>query len=264
MRRYRIFILSVVAFYCALSVSCGKAFQAASSNSELDGVRPPDPPGPPPHVPPQTFQLPTIQWESKGGARQWSLHAYKTVLAKAPHLLEGSTDVAEYCPRFFELSIEERAWFWTALISGMAFYESGWDPTGRMQETTMGTDSVTGQPVYSEGLLQLSYQDRQGHPYCNEFDWSADRHLPSRDPRKTILNPEKNLSCGIQILNHQIRKHRRIGIGKGAYWSVIKITKPRNKIPKIKDRLKSVAPCFAYFKFSKAVQQGASHPHRSS
>jgi hypothetical protein len=235
----------LVVLSCALSMGCGKAFQASSSDSKLDNVRPPDPPGPLPPVPPKTFQLPEIQWEAKYGARHWSLHAFKTVLAKAPHLLEGSDDVTEYCPHYFELSTEQRAWFWTALISGMAFYESGWDPTSRMHESTMGTDPVTGQPVYSEGLLQLSYQDRQGHPYCNEFDWSADRQLAPRDPRKTILNPEKNLSCGIQILNRQVRKHRRIGIGKGAYWSVIKITKPRNKIPKIKERLKSVAPCFS-------------------
>jgi hypothetical protein len=243
MRFSKLVIFPLVAFACALSIGCGNAFQS-SSDSKLDNVRSDDPPGPPPPVPPKTFQLPTIQWEARDGARQWSVHAFKTVLTKAPRLLEGADDVTEYCPRYFELSTEERAWFWTALISGMAFYESGWDPTGRMQETTMGTDPVTGQPVYSEGLLQLSYQDRQGHPYCNEFDWSADRHLAPRDPRKTILNPEKNLSCGIQILNRQINKHRRIGIGKGAYWSVIKITKPRNKIPKIKVRLRSVAPCF--------------------
>ncbi|MDZ4081957.1 MAG: hypothetical protein U1E10_03395 [Bdellovibrionales bacterium] len=229
----------------ALSIGCGNTFQASSqqpSKSESSTDQPPFPPPPPPQ---QTFELPKIQWEAKDGARSWSLHAFKTVLAKAPHLLEGADDVTEYCPRFFAISIEERAWFWTALVSGMAFYESGWDPTSRMHETTMGTDPVTGQPLYSEGLLQLSYQDRQGHPYCNEFDWDNDRHLGPRDPRKTILNPEKNLSCGIQILNRQIRKHRRIGIGKGAYWSVIKITKPKNKIEKIKERLKSVAPCFS-------------------
>ncbi len=233
-----------MAIILPMQLSCGDTFQVSTVPNATQAPRDQQPPTvDPPTPPPKIFELPEIQWETRVGTRSWSVHGFKTVLAKAPNLLEGADDVTDFCPKYYSLNTNQRAWFWTELVSGIAYFESAWDPTSRMQETTMGTDPVTGQPVYSEGLLQLSYQDRQGHPYCNEFDWNIDRHLSARDPRKTILNPEKNLSCGIQILNRQISKHRKIGIGKGAYWSVIKVTKPRNKIEKIKLRLKSVAPC---------------------
>lgn len=257
-RRYLFVVFFIGLLPLLTSITgCGESFKSGTQEASLKNPQPTPTPDASPTPPPSGFELPKIQWESKDGARPWSLHAFKTILAKGPSLLEGTDDVVEYCPRYYSLGTEQRAWFWTALVSGIAFYESGWDPTNRMQETTMGTDPVTGLPVYSEGLLQLSYQDRQGHPYCNEFDWSVDRHLQPRDPKKTILNPEKNLSCGIQILNRQVRKHRRIGIGKGAYWSVIKITKPQNKIEKIKARLASVAPCFE----AKAPPAFESHSH---
>lgn len=243
-------VFATVATITSLTLACSPGFDLATLNQNSPASEQPSSPHTPdptpPNDPPQDFQLPRIAWEAKSGARTWSLHAFKVVLEKGHSLLEGADDVGDYCPLYFQFSSHERAWFWTSLIAAMAYYESAWTPTARMHETTMGTDPVTGQPVYSEGLLQLSYQDRLGHPYCNEFDWSSDRHLDPKDSRKSILNPEKNLSCGIQILNRQIKKHRKIGIGKGAYWAVIKVTKPSNKIEKIKARLKAEVPaCFA-------------------
>lgn len=228
--------------------ACSPGFDLSKVSSVTPAPEQPSTPNEPvpdpgtPTTPPREYQLPRIAWETKSGARNWSLHAYRVILDKGASLLEGADDVVEYCPLYYRIIKEERAWFWTSLIAAMAYYESAWEPTARMHETTMGTDPVTGQPVYSEGLLQLSYQDRLGHAYCNEFDWNSDRHLSAKDPRKTILNPEKNLSCGIQILNRQIRKHRKIGIGKGAYWAVIKTTKPSNKIERIKARIKAEVP----------------------
>jgi hypothetical protein len=250
---YRTQLAQLVVTFAAitsLAAGCSSGFDVQTPLNLPTGEQPasPNPPLPEPNPsvpPPDAFQLPRIAWESKVNARVWSLHAFRVIVEKGDSLLEGADDVGEYCPLYFQLTKEKRAWFWTSLIASMAYYESAWNPTARMHETTMGTDPVTGKPVHSEGLLQLSYQDRLGHPYCNEFDWNTDRHLGEKDPRKTILNPEKNLSCGIQILNRQVKKHRRIGIGKGAYWAVIKTTKPSNKIERIKARLKAeVSACF--------------------
>jgi hypothetical protein len=107
------------------------------------------------------------------------------------------------------------------LISAVAKYESNFKATTRFKEPGMGTDPVTGAPVYSEGLLQLSYQDARTHKFC-AFDWERDRKLPLADPRRTILDPMINLKCGILILANQVKRYNRISILSGAYWSVLR------------------------------------------
>jgi hypothetical protein len=110
----------------------------------------------------------------------------------ADQMLPGTTDVTLFCPKYFSLSTDLKVNFWGALFAG-------YNPTSRYQETTMATDPVTHPPVYSEGLLQLSYQDITGWSFC-DFDWSQDRTLSPKDPKKTILDPYRNLECGIKIM----------------------------------------------------------------
>lgn len=191
---------------------------------------------------PEAPELGAVGWDNpKKNSRIWSAHVYQLILDKRLTLLRGAKDVATFCPKFENLTIEQRAYFWTAFVSAFAYYESLWDPTARMVETSMGTDPVTGRQIASEGLLQLSYQDGQNHAYCNEFDWNADRKLASKDPRRTILDPLKNLSCGVQILNRQIERHGKILIDRGAYWAVLK--------PKRKDRIAGIQKQLAALRF---------------
>lgn len=126
-----------------------------------------------------------------------------------------------FCPKYQSLDNNQRANVWAALFSGVAKYESAYSPTSRYQETTMGTDPITQQPVWSEGLLQLSYQDIQGFPFC-DFDWSKDKSLNPTDPNKTILDPYKNLYCGVGIMAKQITRKGLITVSSGAYWSTLK------------------------------------------
>ena len=106
----------------------------------------------------------------------------------------------------------------------------------------MGTDPVTHQHVYSEGLLQLSYQDSLNYSFCNEFDWKKDRHLSPGDPRKTILDPFKNLSCGIQILNRLVQRHQLVAFGSGNYWSTL-MPNGYGKVRSIKALTHQIAFC---------------------
>lgn len=131
---------------------------------------------------------------------------------------------------------------WTEVISQIALYESAWKPTSRMQETTMGTDPVTGKPVWSEGLLQLSYQDIQWAPYC-EFDWKKDKLLSPTSPQKTILDPIKNLECGVRILAAQIRTKGTVILNKGVYWAVLKEGGKYQKIAQITGATKKMKFC---------------------
>lgn len=186
-----------------------------------------------------------IAWEKvrKTDGTLWSEHSMKVILdEEASTFLAGAEDMNLFCPSFYSLSNQERATVWTQIISGISYYESGYNPTSRYVETTMGIDPITGQQVVSEGLLQLSYQDITGWKFC-EFDWNKDKNLSAKDPRKTILDPYKNLRCGIKIMASQLRKKKRITLSSGVYWAVLKNNGKYQKIDQIASISKGLKIC---------------------
>jgi hypothetical protein len=185
-----------------------------------------------------------LLWEkTRSEGRAWTIHSFDVIDRDGAALLQGATDVQDFCPQFYNLTYNQKVNFWAYLISAITKYESGFNPTSRYVETTMGTDPVTGQQVVSEGLLQLSYQDSRSYTFCNEFDWSVDKNLSPTDPAKSILNPQKNLTCGIRILNYQITKRKAIAIASGAYWAVIKSDSKYSKLTEIKALTTALAFC---------------------
>ncbi len=175
-----------------------------------------------PDTPLMPLKVPPL-WEEvrPNEGATWTQFAAKMVLTEAPDLMKGTADVQMFCPSYARLSTDDKVNFWVYLISAVVKYESAFSPTSRMRETGLGTDTVTGQHVYSEGLLQLSYQDGQNYAFCNEFDWRRDKDLNPTDPHKTILDPIKNLRCGIRILNKVIGRHNLIAFDSGHYWSTL-------------------------------------------
>ena len=162
-----------------------------------------------------------LVWENKPARKVWSDYIFQVIQTDAVNLIAGADDIARFCPAYANLTINQKVNFWGQLMAAVSKYESAFDPLSRYQETTMGTDPITGQPVYSEGLLQLSYQDIQPYPFC-EFDWNNDKNLSPTDPHKTILDPYKNLRCGTRIMAEQIQRHHKIAVSSGAYWSTLK------------------------------------------
>jgi hypothetical protein len=148
-------------------------------------------------------------------------------------------DADFYCPNYAKLNENQRINFWGQLISAISFKESSgftpkperkwkyWNPLNRFEEPKEdfpNGDSVTGsKSVYSEGLMQLSYQDGRNYKkfFDCEFDWSKDQHYKSEDSRKTILAPYRNLRCGLLILNHRVVINEKITT-PGVYWSVLR------------------------------------------
>jgi hypothetical protein len=159
-------------------------------------------------------------WEArrKSDGRSWTLLSFDVIQKYGSNLMACSEDVEKFCPAYSQLTRNQKLNFWTYLVSGIVKFESGFNPTSRYHESTMGIDPVTKKPVYSEGLMQLSYQDIRSYPFC-EFNWTADKYLKATDPKKTIFNPAKNLSCGIRILNQLVRKSGKIAFNSGNYWS---------------------------------------------
>lgn len=162
-------------------------------------------------------------WEAgrKNDGRDWTLHSLDVVKTYGANLMAGAKDVRQFCPRYQFLSENQKANFWVYLVSAMVKYESNFNPLTRYRESTLGIDSVTKKPVYSEGLLQLSYQDQRPYPFCNEFKWSSDKYLSAKNPRKTILSPYKNLKCGIRILDRIVGRKKYISFNSGHYWAVL-------------------------------------------
>jgi|GEM_PF-6913859 len=171
---------------------------------------------------PQINSVYPLPWEAHvPQGFEWSDFALKAINTYGTNFKDGARDVTSFCPNYNRLQPDQKINFWGQLIGAMTLYESGFKINAHFREGTMGTDRITGEHVYSDGLLQLSYQDVEQYKFCNEFEWSHDRQYIGTDPRKTIFDPFINLRCGIRILNAQIARSGMISFRKGQYWSVL-------------------------------------------
>lgn len=149
-------------------------------------------------------------------------------------------DISDFCPKYNHITRTQRAKAISEIVIAMAFYESSWNPNTYFPEPTSHftkPDLVTGKPVASEGLLQLSYQDTRFGPYKSfcTFDY--------RSNIKAIQNPIENLRCGFGILKHLVTQNKVISgqfmhegktvyTGGARYWSVLRQQKHRTDIIK--------------------------------
>jgi hypothetical protein len=235
-----------------ITISCGRGFQSSpgpldlSSSSDQGNetpapVIPPDPNEPPP-TPPQPFTFEALAWEKvQPDGKNWSTYVFKLLQNEAKAILTAQ-DMSRFCKKYSFLNESQKINVAGQLIAGIVKWESSFNPTSRFQESTMGTDPVTGLPVWSEGLMQLSYQDTQWAPFC-AFNWAADKKLPVDSPKKTILDPYKNLYCGMRILANQITRKGSIVLSTGVYWSVIKENGRYERIDEIAEIVGSLKVC---------------------
>lgn len=203
------------------------------------------------------FPMQPLAWETERAPerRSWSEHIFHQIEFYFEDL-DKAQDTTRFCPNYPNLSHSERINFWGQLFAAISYFESGWRPTTRFHESTMGIDPVTKNPVYSEGLLQLSYQDIQWAKWC-QFDWAIDKHLSPTDPRKTIFDPYKNLSCGVGIMARQIRRRGLIVLSTGVYWAVIRENGRFQKLNQIVNIVKRHEYC--HLKTDKIVES-KTHP----
>lgn len=232
-----ILLAMVLASGCSKSGSGSSASTTPPTDQKTDPNLTPGPTASP-------YKPVGLMWEtsSKPEREKWSAYLHNIILFRWNTLLQGAEDMDLFCPNFHNLSNDERANAWAALFVGVAKYESAYDPTMRFHESTMGTDSVTKQPVYSEGLLQLSYQDIRGYSFC-EFDWTTDSKLAKTDPDKTIFDPYKNLDCGVGIMTRQLARSGQITVSTNAYWSTLRSGGKYNKISQISAMVKALPFC---------------------
>lgn len=137
----------------------------------------------------------------------------------------------------------QRAKSFSKMVRCMAQAESNFERLTVYRELGIpGKDSVTGLPIVSEGLLQLSYADKRN--YGCDFDYESDKSAFLRDMKKsgqqfygtdgrTILDPYKNLDCGIRIMRKlavdQRYKTSSTRYAWGRYWAVMRPERPGYK-----------------------------------
>ena len=141
--------------------------------------------------------------------------------ALSPQMLSGSVarGVRTFCPRFATMSDADKRAFWAYTFQALAGAEAGLKPTTDVRHTepeVAKVDTVSKRMVRSEGLLQLTYMDKDR--YRCDFDWEHDKTLPEKDPAKTILNPRNNLLCGVKILENQMITQRKPLLSPSSYW----------------------------------------------
>jgi hypothetical protein len=131
--------------------------------------------------------------------------------------------VRPFCPHFGQLNQADKRAFWAYLFQALAGAEAGLRPTAdvkHLDPTVAVRDKVSRRTVRQQGLLQLTYEDNQR--YGCDFDWENDRKLPAGDPGKTILQPEKNLACGIRIMKNQLVDLNRPLVTRKSYWGTLR------------------------------------------
>jgi hypothetical protein len=205
-------LMSVLVF----ALGCGKREEARATAA-------PAPAGPAMKPAPAT---PIHTKRLELGGATWDPEWDKVVeLALPPEMLSRQVprDVRRFCPRFYELTEADKRAFWAYLFQALAGAEAGLDPTTRVRHTEPEVaviDKVSGRAVRSEGLLQLTYEDRDR--YGCAFDWDHDKTLKPADPEKTILDPSNNRQCGVKILDNQIIDQHKPLLSSTGYWSTLR------------------------------------------
>jgi hypothetical protein len=143
--------------------------------------------------------------------------------------------MVHFCPSWEKLSRRQRAQFYSDLFYSVASAESDFNSASMYVEDKLGTDPVTGEPVVSEGLFQLSYQDVRRYGAPCDFHFSQDREKFLEDLRgktrgsliakhrdREILNPYRGLSCALAITEQRLRESpKSFDLAMAAYWSTL-------------------------------------------
>ena len=160
------------------------------------------------------------------GETTWNPEWNQIVAQALPPVLLSNRvprDVRQFCPRFYGMSNAQKRTFWVYFFQALAGAEAGLNPNATVRHTEpalAAEEHVAVTKVRTEGLLQLTYADRQR--YGCSFDDAADKRLRPDDPARTILQPKNNLTCGVAILKNQIIDLRRPLLWSNSYWATLR------------------------------------------
>src|ERR1700749_1954760 len=223
--------------FLALTLSALFALNACTRSSTQSS-----PPQPATAPQPQTKPTPPTPIAEKktelgsppGRSNTWD-PSWAALLEKSlpPELLsaQAARAVRSYCPRFAQLSEPDKRAFWAYTFQAIAAAEAGLSATADVHHTAAPVNKVdpeTHRLSRQEGLLQLKYEDAQR--YNCPFDYAADRSLPEHDPNRTILQPQRNLACGLNIMENQIITQGKPLATRTRYWATLQPGTPGYRV----------------------------------
>lgn len=133
--------------------------------------------------------VPVTQWDHRPEAQEWTVSTMSAIAGHGRPLIETPlADIDTFCPGFRSASEAERQAFWVGLFSGLAKYESTWNPR------------AAGAGGRYRGLLQI-------------FPATAQHHGCRINGAGELYEGPKNLSCAVRIASAAVA---RDGVVAGA------------------------------------------------
>ena len=138
-----------------------------------------------------TGALPAMRWDHRPEAAEWTTRTL-AALAKHDAVLASRVpdDIEHWCPGYKTASIPERRAFWAGLLSGIAKYESRWNPR------------ASGGGGRYIGVMQIS--PKSAANYGCEARSSA-----------ALKDGAANLECAVELVAHNVARDGVVA-GKGS------------------------------------------------
>lgn len=174
-------------------------------------------------------------WNGHPRGSEYTEYVKEGLLLYGDNLLSRDIDVdhADFCPRYNRLRKNQRIQFWVMFISSIAEHESAFRTNAKYREKN---------GRYSRGLLQFGFRSTRGYGcgFRNQYELNKD--------------PERNLHCGVRVIDNWVSKDRviinretRRWRGAARYWSVLRFNiwprKKRNRLLGIKRNTNALSFC---------------------
>lgn len=144
-------------------------------------------------APPVPEALPVMAWDHAPQGEQWTEHTIDTLEAEGAVLLSSvPSDIGTWCPGYAEAGTEDRAAFWSGLLSALARFESTWNP-----------HAVGGGGRWF-GLVQISPSTARLYG-CDATSGEA------------LTNGAENLECAVRIAARTVTRDGVVAAGGGGF-----------------------------------------------
>lgn len=118
--------------------------------------------------------------------KMWTAHMAQVLRTQGQDLLNSNpADIQWHCPKYGQMTAEQRLVFWIRFLSILAESESSMNPLAVTRDTAVGAN------VFSTGLLMISYES------ASQAKWGCSM-IQSQDD---LFRWRQNTTCAIRIMS---------------------------------------------------------------
>lgn len=140
--------------------------------------------------------IPVTQWDHRPEAREWTISTMGAIANHGTPLIETPlADIQTFCPGYDSATPAQRKAFWVGLFSGLARYESTWNPR------------AAGAGGRYRGLLQI-------------WPTTARNHGCAIGDPADLFDGGKNLSCAVLIASRAVSRDGVVAGSPGRWGGV--------------------------------------------